>query len=96
MVIKSHFLITRSQIIFVFLMGGSKCESPLALLLEIPKTHCTGSSSLILNVWGNDFFSGRLDEAFSHCVAVWKTKAFKDSLEWVACCVEMFEVRACF
>ncbi|XP_078378795.1 E3 SUMO-protein ligase RanBP2-like isoform X2 [Oculina patagonica] len=34
---------------------------------------------------------GRLDEAFSHCVAVLKTKAFKDSLEWVACCVEMFE-----
>ena len=25
-------------------------------------------------------------------MAVWKTKAFKDSLEWVACCVEMFEV----
>ena len=38
------------------------------------------------------FCSGRIDEAFSHCVAVWKTKVFKDSLEWVACCVEMFEV----
>lgn len=23
---------------------------------------------------------------------MWKTKAFKDSLEWVTCCVEMFEV----
>ncbi|KAJ7392582.1 hypothetical protein OS493_010231 [Desmophyllum pertusum] len=34
---------------------------------------------------------GRFDEAFSHCVAVLKTKAFKDRLEWIACCVEMFE-----
>lgn len=42
------------------------------------------------------YFSGRLDEAYSHCVAVLKTKAFKDSLEWVACCVEIFEVGACF
>ena len=38
------------------------------------------------------FCSGRLDEAFSHCIAVWRTKAFQDSLEWVACCVDMFEV----
>ena len=42
----------------------------------------------------NVYFTGRLDEAFSHCAAVLKTKAFKDSLEWVACCVEIFEVRA--
>lgn len=34
---------------------------------------------------------GRLDESFSHCVAVWKTKAFKESFEWVSCCVEIFE-----
>ena len=40
------------------------------------------------------YFPGRLDEAFSHCAAVLKTKAFKESLEWVACCVEIFEVRA--
>ncbi|XP_074633716.1 E3 SUMO-protein ligase RanBP2-like isoform X4 [Acropora palmata] len=34
---------------------------------------------------------GRLDDSFSHCVAVWKTKAFKRSLEWVTCCVEISE-----
>ncbi|XP_022791125.1 RANBP2-like and GRIP domain-containing protein 2 isoform X1 [Stylophora pistillata] len=34
---------------------------------------------------------GRLDEAFSHCATVLKTKAFQDSLPWVACSVEMFE-----
>ena len=38
-------------------------------------------------------FAGRLDEAFTHCVTVLKTKAFQDSLPWIACCVEMFEVR---
>ena len=37
-------------------------------------------------------FEGRLDDSFSHCVAVWKTKAFKESLEWVTCCVEISEV----
>ena len=46
---------------------------------------------MALNSYHTDF-PGRLDEAFSHCVAVWKTKAFKDSFEWVACCVEIFEV----
>ena len=25
-------------------------------------------------------------------MAVWKTKAFKESLEWVTCCVEISEV----
>ena len=27
-------------------------------------------------------------------MAVLKTKAFKESLEWIACCAEIFEVRA--